>query len=360
MKLSTSQNFMLGSVEVLDYKRDFDEWDARDLFPVSLALGGRASFYHPLQINLSDPLVSGLQLNFHEVFSAADYQQDHLEINLDRDEESLEKESIKFLLEFNKLTRQIDFGAFKEWFIGQMIKVIQYVDKKNKTLFKQLDIQVLLFVELSARPGHSLPLKLRSLEVGESRPQGSLLDRSKSIIYHLSQESLDFSIEDLKKIHHIYHHDSSISMQFYLKFQYIHHENRINLLQLTKKKTQPVNNRPHIESAFNEIEVDIGQLKEHLFERLEKQGEHPNTVESLRDINDEASEAFARDKEVVLCPKGCGSQGKRMLKMLRYLILGYRQWIIQKYILIVVLLLLVVIDLVSEKGYIGSNFVNRF
>ncbi len=360
MKLSTSQNFMLGSVEVLDYKKDFDEWDARDLFPVSLALGGRASFYHPLQINLADPLVSGLQLNFHEVFSAADYQQDHLEINLDRDEESLEKESIKFLLEFNKLTRQVDFGAFKEWFIDQTLKVIQYVDKKNKTLFKQLDIQVLLYVEISARPGHNLPLKLR--DTGEAKPQGSILDRSKSIIYHLSQESLDFSIEDLKKIHHIYHHDSSISMQFYLKFQYIHHENRINLLQLTKKKTQPVNNRAHVESVFNEIEVDIGQLKEHLFERLEKQGENPNTIDSMRDVNDEASEAFTRDKEIVPCPKSCGSQGKRILKMLRYLILGYRQWIIQKYILIVVLLLLVVIDLVSDFWVImGSNFYqNRF
>jgi len=87
MKLSTTKNFMLGSVEVLDYKKSFDEWDHKDLFPVTIALGGRGSFYHPLQLNLADPIVAGMQLTFNEVFKN-DYFHDEFEINLNREEES--------------------------------------------------------------------------------------------------------------------------------------------------------------------------------------------------------------------------------------------------------------------------------
>lgn len=97
IKLSTSRDYMLGSVEILDYKKDFDDWDCKDLFPFTLALGGRGSFYHPLYLSLSDPLIAGIQMTFQEVFNC-DFSLDDFELNLDKEEENQGKFYKRILL----------------------------------------------------------------------------------------------------------------------------------------------------------------------------------------------------------------------------------------------------------------------
>jgi len=349
---------MLGSVEVLDYKKSFDEWDHKDIFPVSLTLGGRGSFYHPLQLNLADPIVTGMQLTFNEVFKN-DYFHDEFEINLNKDEDSqgnfiytflylifiikIEKESLKFLLEFNKLVRQIDFGASKDWFVKQIMNAINYVDQENKRLFNQVDLNVQWIAEISSKPGFIL--KTNPLHNYPSL-QNSLIDKSSSIVYYLSQDSPDFSISDLKKIHHVYHYDPTVSLQFSIKISY-KYQNRRKRSSIRKEKAQQLMSDP-LEIVYQDLEPNIQQLKDQLFNRLEKQGvinEIPRENNNNDDISLE-NEYQQREKDLIIRPGKFMAQIRRFLKMIRYFALGYRHWILQKYILTVTLLLLLVLDLV--------------
>jgi len=260
----------------------------------------------------------------------------------------LEKESLKFLLEFNKLVRQIDFGAPQEWFVSQIMNAINYVDKKNKKLFNQVDLNVVWFAEFSSKPGSIL--KTQPLFNYPSLQNSLIEGSSSSVIYFLSQEAPDFSIADLRNIHHVYHYDPKISLQFAMKVTY-KYQNRRSRSSIKKEKGIQLMSANPLELHYHEPEPNILQLKDQLFERLEKQGD---TIEISREanINDDTSQDNddnkPREKDLKIKPKGFLTQIRRCLKMLRYLALGYRHWILQKYILTVIILLLLAIDLVIK------------
>jgi len=67
MKFSVSEDYTLGIIDVLDYKKSIENWDFINLFPLTLGVAGKGSFYHPFLLNFSDPLFNGLELCLHEI-----------------------------------------------------------------------------------------------------------------------------------------------------------------------------------------------------------------------------------------------------------------------------------------------------
>jgi len=76
MKFSHSEDYSLGIIDVLDYKKSIENWDFKDLFPVNLGIAGKGSFYHPFHLNFPDPLMNGLDICFHEILGRDIYGTD--------------------------------------------------------------------------------------------------------------------------------------------------------------------------------------------------------------------------------------------------------------------------------------------